>query len=278
MSLLQPLLSLLTLRLINNDDIHTMLIRHISLLSCLMLCLPGAGFAACSKADIEFYLDKGFNQEQITQLCGISETSVPDYKPYQQQVIIYSDQEAPGIKDGFTREERKAIKDLQLGADVKGLTVDQESIRYTVQVCLAVQEGKDYNQRFKTCPEVFYVVSRSGLTVSASGKKYGFFGQPAVQIVGEIKRTPKQNFDDYPARFKKQLKRHFDWKTGGNKTNVPIRGNFSVTKLYNALVALTKEADPNATIAQHEANDDVESVEEYDSNPKKKKRWWNPFD
>ncbi len=254
-----------------------MLTRFLFLLSCSIVYLPTALYAACSKEDIEFYLDKGFSQEQITQLCATGESSVPDYKPYQQQVIIYTEEESPGVKGGFTREERIAIKDLQQGTDVLGMTVDQDKMQYTVRVCLAVQEGKEFSQRFKACPEVFYTVLRSGLKVINSGKQFGFFGQSAIVIKGVIKSEPKQNFDDYPPQFRKQLKRNFDWKTDGDTTKIPVRGDYSVTKLVNALNAIATEADPNATFAQNDSDDDVAIKDETDK-PKKKKRWWNPFD
>ncbi len=254
-----------------------MLIKRIFLLGCLAFCMPNIGFSACNKDDIEFYLEKGFSQEQITQLCAASEAAVPDYKPYQQQVIIYREGEGPGIKDGFTRDERVAIKDLQQGADVAGLVVDQESIQYTVKICLAVQEGKEYSRRFKTCPEVFYKVLRSGLVVTASGKKYGVLGKNAIVIQGIIKRESKQDFDDYPVQFKKQLKRHFDWKTKGNTTRIPVRGDYSVTRLVNALNALSTAADANVNLAQHETGSNPDKMTE-EAKVKKKKRWWNPFD
>ena len=124
-----------------------MLTRKLPLLACMLFyLLPGTGFSACDKEDVRFYLGKGFNQEQIIQLCAGSKAEVPDYTPYQQKVIIYQQgEEAPGIKDGFTREERMATKELQHGTDVTGLTADQNSIQYTVRVCLAVQEGKEYS-------------------------------------------------------------------------------------------------------------------------------------
>lgn len=239
--------------------------------------VPPSVFAKCGKEDVDFYLEKGFTPEQITQLCATSDADVPDYKPYQQQVIIYSNEEGPGVKDGFTREERQAIKDLQQGVDVVGLVVDQDSIQYTVKVCLAVQEGKDYNQRFKTCPEVFYRVARAGLTVAASGKRLLFLGQQTIQVKGNIKRQSKVNFDDYPTQFKKQLKRAFDWKSGKNTAQVPVRGDYSVTKIVNALNALAKEPDPNTVLAQNE-EDVVDVTAEDEDQPEKKKRWWNPFD
>ena len=253
-----------------------MLTRQISWLACLLLFLPGTGFSVCDKEDVKFYLDKGFTQEQITQLCAGSKAEVPDYTPYQQQVIIYKGgEDARGIKDGFTYKERMAIKELQVGTDAVDLTVDQDSIQYTVKVCLAVQEGKEFSQRFKTCPEVFYRVLRAGLTAVASSKQYGLFGQSSITIQGVIESQPKQNFDDYPTQFKKQLKRHFDWKTKGNKTRIPVRGGYSVAKLIESLQILSKEADPNLKLAQQETSGGNQAEEEP---AKKKKRWWNPFD
>ena len=252
--------------------------RQTILLACLLLGLPGIGFPACDKADVKFYLDKGFTQEQITQLCAGSKAEVPDYTPYQQQVVIYrgGEGEAPGIKDGFTREERVAIKELQHGADVVGLIVDQDSLQYTVRVCLAVQEGKEYSQRFKACPEVFYKVLRAGLVVKASGKQFGLFGGSSISIQGVIRREPKQDFDDYPAKFRKQLKRTFDWKTRGDITRIPVRGEYSVVRLIESLQVLSKAADPNFKLAQQGADVEGETLEK--DEVKKKKRWWNPFD
>lgn len=257
-----------------------MLLQPTFFLSGILLCFPIISSAACSKEDIQFYLDKGFNQEQITELCTTSEASVPDYTPYQQQVIIYSEEEAPGIKGGFTREERAAIKDLKNGMDVVDLSVDQETIQYTVQVCVMSSEGKEYDQRYKACPEVLFKVSRRGLTTVTSGKKYGLFGKQTIKIKGDIERQSLVDFDTYPIEFRRQLKRDFDWKEGDRDTaKFPVRGDYSVTTLVNALDALSKP-DTNVTIVENADDDEVEVEVEpvAETESKKKKRWWNPLD
>ena len=261
-------------------------IHHKAMISLLVggLLLPAAAFAKCDKEDVAFYLDKGFTQEQVTQLCTASEAEVPDYKPYQQQVIIYSSEEGlggPDIKDGFTRQERQAIRHLQQGADVFGLTVDQDAIRYSVRVCLAAQVSKEYSQRFETCPEVSYDIARNGLEVVATGKKFFFFGQRAIQVTGDIKRQSRVNFDDYPAQYRKQLKRAYDWKANKKIAHIPIRGDFSATTIRNALRNLAKQADEDVTLARrNEGEGESEGAAgdaEKEEKPKKK-RWWNPFD
>jgi len=241
--------------------------------------LAPPAFSKCSKEDVDFYLEKGFTHEQITQLCAAaSDANVPDYKPYQQQVIIYSDEGGAGKRrGGFTREESKAIRDLEDGVDVIGLKVNQDSIQYTLKICLAVQEGKEYSQRFKTCPEVFHSIARSGLTVVVSGKKFMFFGQQAVQVTGNIQRESKVNFDDYPIQFKKQLKRAYDWRANKNTAYFPIRHGYSLTRVLNALNTLAKPADEGVTLAQ-DTSAGAENAEMEDEDKPKKKRWWNPFD
>lgn len=251
-------------------------IKPAILICLLFFMLSMTGHSACNKEDVEFYLDKGFTQEQITQLCSESSAEVPDYTPYQQKVIIYQQGEGPGIKDGFTYEERQAIRELEIGTDVVDLIVDKDSIQFTVRVCLAIQEGTEYSQRFKTCPEVFYKVMRAGLKAIASGKQFGVFGQSFVTIQGVIERQSKQDFDDYPAKFRPQLKRYFDWKTGGDKTRLPVRGGFSTTKVVESLQTLAKAPDPDLQLAEQDGDGENQEVEP--DTEKKKKRWWNPFD
>ncbi len=265
-------------------------IHHKAVISLLVggLLLPAIAFAKCDKEDVAFYLEKGFTQEQVTQLCTASEAEVPDYKPYQQQVIIYSSEEGSelggaDLRDGFTRQERQAIRQLQKGADVFGLTIDQDAIRYSVRVCLAAQVSKEYSQRFETCPEVSYDIARHGLAVVATGKKFFFFGQRAIQVTGDIKRQSKVNFDNYPAQYRKQLKRAYDWKADKNIAHIPIRGDYSATTMRNALRNLAKEADEAVTLARrNEGEGEGESEgaggEAKKEEKPKKKRWWNPFD
>ncbi len=180
------------------------------ILACALTCLSGNSSAACSKDDIAFYLEKGFSQDQITQLCAASETSVPDYQPYQQQIIIYSDEEGPGMKGGFTREERVAMTDLKKSLEVSGLVIDKDQLMYTHVICLTSQHGKEHTQRIKVCPEVLFEISRTNLTVKSTGKKFGVAGLESVTIEGNIKRTPQDDFSKLPTQFKQDLIRQYN--------------------------------------------------------------------
>ena len=249
--------------------------------------LPTSSFSACSKDDIKFYLDKGFTQEQITQLCsgsggtaGTTE-SVPDYTPYQQKVIIYQDGGGPDIdKDGFNKEERLAINDLKAGGDIIKLKVTDTHINYVRKVCIISGNNPEFSQRYKTCPEVAFKVSRDGLIAASSGKKLLVFGTAVVTLEGQIDRKLLGNWEDYPLNVRKELKRNFNWKEDGNKTDFPVRGDYSVTKIVNAMRTLsTEDADYFDEAAKYaeDKKEDVKLAEE-DTEKEKKKRWWNPFD
>lgn len=246
----------------------------------LFFALPPTSKAGCSKEDVQFYLDKGFTQEQITELCSASEgASVPDYQPYQQKVIIYSTEEAPGIKDGFTKEEREAIKALETGGDVINLKIDQEQISYTRRVCIMSASSPEYDQRYRDCPEVDFIVGRKNLKAASSGKTVIVFGSAVVAIEGDIQRELQGSWEDYPASVRKELERNFNWKEGGNKSNFPVRGDFSVTRIVNAIRTLSIDSSEVNSDEIAETNPTNETnVIEIEPTEKKKKKWWNPFD
>jgi hypothetical protein len=244
-----------------------------------------SAFAQCNKADIEFYLEKGFTQDQITQLCANSESSTPDYQPYQQKVIIYQEGAGPDIdKDGFTREEREAIDALEAGGDVTKLKVTPELITYTRKVCVFSTNGPDYEDRYKACPEADFSIPRNNIKVSHSGKTLIFLGSATVQVEGKIDIKLEEGFDSYPVDVRKGLERNFHWRENGKVTDFPVRGDYSVTRIVNAFRTLAStykgdESDNTDKIAEANSRQSKGIIQKANEPKKeKKKRWWNPFD
>lgn len=260
-----------------------MKMKYILLLLILVL-IPLKSFSACSKEDIQFYLDKGFTQEQITQLCATSSeaTETPDYQPYQQKVIVYTNEEGPEKKDGFTKEERAAISDLKAGGDIVKLQVTPTHINYIRKVCVVSGNSPDYEKRYKTCPEVAFKIVREGLLAASSGKKLVVFGTAVVTLKGEIDRKLLGNWEDYPTTVRKELERNFNWKEDGHKTDFPVRGDYSVTRIVNAMRTLSTENPDYFDEAANESDDfdeEIKVAEENSVDEKgKEKKWWNPFD
>ncbi len=239
--------------------------------------------ADCKRDDIEFYLDKGFTQAQITELCSATKSTgdtTPDYTPYQQKVIIYKQGgEDPGIKDGLTREEREAVSTIKAGGDVAKLKVTPETISYTAQTCVVSANTPDFEQRYKDCIEVDFVILRENLEVSASGKKLLLFGNPYILLEGTIDAKPKRPWEDYPISVRKALQRNFEWKENGKKTPFPVISDYSTARLVGAFRTLGEtygQADNENQVAEASSEEIKEVVRE--PKEEKKKRWWNPFD
>ena len=263
-----------------------MQMRRIPLPVCLGLALASGGHAACDPEDVAFYLDKGFTQEQITKICSVDDSGVPEYTPFQPPAVVIErpvlrrpgdrrardarPEPAQAVMDlsGFTDPERAAVETLVDGADVLGLMVDQDSIQYTKQACLEVREDPDFPPDLKLCPEVDYRIAREGLAVGKYGREYGIFGKATVTIEGSIQRFPQQNFTDYPRKYQQKLKPHFNWSARAKTTRIPVRSGHTATQLAGALKALSRVVQPRPG----EAATDTPPAQE------KKKRWWNPFD
>ncbi len=262
--------------------------KYISLIIASYLLLSSSLHAECSREDIQFYLDKGFTQEQVTQLCASTGggTDTPDYTPYQQKVIIYQQGsgEAPGLKDGLTKEEREAANIIKAGGNVEKLKITPETISYVAQTCVISANTQDVNQRYKECVEVDFVIQRENLVVSASGKKMLLFGSQYVLLEGGIDAKPKRPWDDYPITVRRELQRNFEWKENGKRTPFPVASDYSTSRLVNAFRTLAEtygQTDDENQVAAAE-NVEIEEVviEEVVIEPKaeEKKRWWNPFD
>lgn len=239
--------------------------------------------ADCTRDDIQFYLDKGFTQEQVTQLCSASGSGgdTPDYTPYQQQVIIYKDGggEGPGLKDGLSKEEREAVNTIKAGSNVTKLKVTPQTISYAAKTCIVSASSPNVADRYKDCIDVDFVIQRKDLIVSSSGKKLLVFGNQYVLLEGNIDAKPKRAWEDYPLDVRRALQRNFEWKESGKKTKFPVGDDYSVTRVVNALRTLAEtygQTDEDTQVAEAESEKDKEVASE--PQKQKKKKWWNPFD
>ncbi|MEJ2114899.1 MAG: hypothetical protein P8X88_02350, partial [Gammaproteobacteria bacterium] len=137
----------------------------------------------------------------------------------------------------------------------------------------------EFEQRFKDCVEVDFVIQRKNLVVSSSGKKLLLFGNHYVLLEGEIDAIPKRSWDTYPITIRRALQRNFEWKENGKKTAFPVNSDYSVARLVSAFRTLADtygQTDNEAQVAEADSEEIKEIVREPEK--EKKKRWWNPFD
>lgn len=258
-----------------------------------LILLPALSWGACTPETIEFYLEKGFTQEQITKLCAHDSSDKPSYQPYQKPVVIYQEGYVPGV----SAEERKAITELKGSIDGRSVDITDDSIDYIRRVCLLAGQTSEFDQRAKKCIDVAFSISRHGLRVTESGRGLVLFGQQEVEVVSnEIIRKPvtADPWKAFSPDIRYQLKRKYESFETGNTTTLPLRNSANPGQVVSAVRTIaaatqSKQSDENKSEVSRVLDDSYvpPTEEEYAAaqpkpevveEKKKKKRWWNPFD
>ncbi len=270
------------------------MLKHLVFSLPLLLFLPSYSWANCTQDTIQFYLDKGFNQEQITKLCSQSADTQPTYQPYQKPVVIVQE----GYGSGNTAEERKAESQLRGSIDGRSVDVTDTDIKFIKKVCVRAGNSPEKDQRIDKCIDVAFSISREGLNVSEAGASLLLFGQQNIQVVSNnIKRkfVTADPWAQFAPDLRFLLQRKYESQEKGNTTNIPLRKSASPPQVVNAIRTLSAtyqqqiEGSDQSEVARVLDDSYVPPSEEeylasqpsYDDiqeEKKKKKKWWNPFD
>ena len=197
--------------------------------------IPHISNAACSRDDVQFYLDKGFSTDQITSLCDTTATqnkshdtssTLPKESISSSAVILSS---ADNTKENKTEHFlREAIK----GRDV---SLSNESLDYTLKVCIKYGEEDLFGFTPKACPNVRFNIALKDLKVKEP-KKSLFFNPDGIDIKGNITRDVINGLEEYKTEDQKLILNKLE---SGNKTTIPVRDDISIEKIFQTLDHLT---------------------------------------
>lgn len=267
----------------------------------ILLSLPAASLAECTKETIQFYLDKGFNQEQVTELCtaSTSESSeAASYEPYQKPVVIIQE---GGTSDetGLSADEKKAINALRGGINARSVEITPEAINYIRKVCVKIKESPNEHQWVTDCIDVAFSISRVDLKVLQSGKGRLVFGETGLVVSSSAikrKNVTSDPWAEHTPDVQFKLQRLYESREKGNATRIQLRKTAETSQMVNAIrtIADATKAKQTGTDTSEVARvlDDsyvpptqeeyIASQSTYDEaqeeKKEKKKRWWNPFD
>ena len=266
-----------------------------------LLLLPTTSFAECTQETIEFYLEKGFNQEQITELCATKNNGTATYEPYQKPVVIIQEGNTPD-STGITADERKAITALRGGIDARSVDITPEALNYIRKVCVQLKESPDVNQWVTKCIDVAFSISRTDLKVNESGKSKLVFGDTGLVVSSSNiirKYVTADPWANLPPDKKFKLKRKYEDREKDNSTKIYLRKTADPNQMVSAIRTLADATKAKQTgvdssevarilddsyvpptqeeyLASQESYE--EALEEKKEKKEKKKKWWNPFD
>ena len=184
----------------------------------LLLFSAPVAWAECSREDIQFYLDKGFTTEQVTQLCaGSTGSEKKKYHAYTEEYVDRQDREY----QARMRVEREAA--LRNSIEAIDIRLEKGYLYYVRPQCVSEGVEKDRAFGLKSCPNIRYRIKLAGLKVDEEEHKKRFlFGQKMIRVTGEIKRREMPGaFSDIPDEYWRNVLRKKLEK--GNSTKIPLR-------------------------------------------------------
>ena len=194
--------------------------------------ISGQAHAACSRDDVEFYLNQGFSTNQITELCRSSQKTAapaeaePPAQP--QESVQQGSARVVGDDELFLKTAIKA-DDVYLSND---------ALHYTwKKMCFEYDEEDLYGFAPKVCPDVKFVVALKGLEVLDSGPRYGFYGPKEVKVRSEISREIIGNLEDQKPEDRERILAVFE---KGNETALQIRSDISLERVKQVLQKLAQ--------------------------------------
>lgn len=260
----------------------------------IMIFTCSYAWAGCTPETVNFYLEKGFNQEQITKLCSQATETVPNYQPYQKPVVIVKQ----GYMPGMSEEASRAVRTLKGGIDGRSIDVTDSRINYISKLCLKAGNSPEADQRVEKCIDVAYSIARENLKVRESGAGMLFFGQETVSVSSrDIKRklVISDPWAAYSSEIAGQLRRKYDSLKDPHEIDIPLRRQASANEVIDALRTLSSEyrniqtgvqesevekilSDSYVPPTEEEYVASQPTYEEQKKEKEKDKKWWNPFD
>ena len=142
-------------------------------------------YASCSKEDVTYYLDRGFNAEQVTALCGGKNESNKKEDKYES----FSDEYADEQDEEYIRKmriQRQVFFKSSLGA--QDVELRKDKLMYNVYECARdglAKPGSDFNK--EGCATVRVVIKLSEVEVSEKVyKEKIFFGAKSILVKGNV--------------------------------------------------------------------------------------------
>lgn len=195
--------------------------------ACLIFTMASSqAYAACSRDDVEFYLDKGFTNDQITTLCSVSSDSENDQaNATKQNNEENSDAAAIDDKELFLKTAIKA----------KNIYLQDDSLHYTQEVCVEYGEEDMFGFTPKVCPQVKFVIALKGLEVIDTGKQHYFYGTEEIRVRSAVKREIIGELTQQKPEDRKLILEKIE---SGDVAAIPVREDFSLDRVKQVLLQL----------------------------------------
>lgn len=206
------------------------------LAGCIVLTGPAGDVkAACSRADVEFYLGKGFSHEQITAICSGAEVPTvmePEVKAGEAEIRQSETEISETRRETASETARNDASFLAGAIDGNDVEVGMESLKYTTRDCFEYGEEDGNGFRKKACPEVRFSIDFEGMKIKRSGRKEFLYGPTVIVVKGRIERQILSGVEHLGKYDRKEVHRVLE-RSG--EVAIPIRKDILLREAVHAL-------------------------------------------
>ena len=204
-------------------------------------------YAACRRDDVVYYLQQGFNHEQIVKLCSEPKTSYQ--KPFtsankpQQKVLSpqIKQQAQPIAKPPVIRHEASGIYGnpdavfLATAIEAYDVEVTENTIMFTRKDCFTYGQ-EDWNEfKSSACLVVKYTIVRGGLKILERDNGFFSLGGTSLYISGNI-RADIIDLNKFKQDHQPEIKRIVQENT--KKLKIDVRSGMPQHKVEAILLKL----------------------------------------
>ena len=227
----------------------TKLIKAIFVAACGVALTATTGVAAaCTRADVDYYLEKGLTREQVAAICGEGPAPGRERDRRAQDHEAYDDAPKAGTRAERSRRERDENGAfLQSAVSAWDVEVTPRHLSYTRKLCLGAGANPEATTRIKICPEVRHRVYFAGLEVHGHQREFVLLGTREIEVTGKVKRKLLHDFDEYPSETRRRLIASYRARTRKDGTVIPIRKDYPMQRVYQILRTYARRASRAAS-------------------------------
>ncbi len=185
--------------------------------------------AACTRADISFYLSEGFTQEQITAICAVATDAAAPSIPASPEPAANIAVVPPA--GGNNKDAERYLREVIKGHDVH---VEEGFLHFTARVCIPYGRFNDNKEPLtkETCEQVRYKVTLRGMKVKREWVSRNLLQPRQIYLEGQIERELVSDLGDFSTVDRGQIIRNLQTEV---KAIVPIKENMSPDRLIESL-------------------------------------------
>ena len=186
----------------------------------LSLITPSV-FAGCERADVDYYLERGFTTAQIAAICSDTTPQPPSAASTNPETIATP-----------VSETEKKLKLLING---KQISLSDDLLKYTQEICFSYEYDEYYPPQQVVCPQVQVSISRENLKVIKTENL--ILDGDQVVVTGSIIMKPLDSYEEKAPEERKLINAAFG---DTNTTNITLRHKASATELAELLHQISR--------------------------------------